>query len=179
MDIGALVVDVDGVLTDGSLLFGPDGGVWLRFHTHDGVGLALWRQAGGQLAVVTGRDNAAMRARLAELGIDPARILSAVADKLAGLTSACEILRVSLNQTAYIGDDLPDWPAMQACGYPIAVANAVPQVRQIARYVTQRPGGRGAVGEAVEHLLTQQGRWEACLRDYLAGRGSGAMEGSR
>lgn len=178
LDIRALILDVDGVLTDGSLSFGPDGGVALRFHTHDGVGLALWRQAGGQLAVLTGRDSPAMRARLAELGIDQGLVLSGLSDKLAGLTQACHRLGVSLTQAAYIGDDLPDWPALQACGYPMAVAQAAPEVRRIARYVTQRRGGQGAVREAVEHLLRQEGRWEACLREYLAGLSGGSAEES-
>jgi 3-deoxy-D-manno-octulosonate 8-phosphate phosphatase (KDO 8-P phosphatase) len=120
-----------------------------------------------------------MRARLAELGINSDMMLAGVQDKLAGLIQACERLKLPVDQSAYVGDDLPDWPAMQACGYPVAVADAAEEVRQIARYVTSRPGGRGAVREAVEHLLAREGDWEECLRSYLAGLSRGPDEGSR
>jgi 3-deoxy-D-manno-octulosonate 8-phosphate phosphatase (KDO 8-P phosphatase) len=172
------VLDVDGVLTDGVLTFGPDGRVWLRFHVQDGVGLVLWRQAGGKVAAVTGRESPAMRARLAELGIEDRYVLAGVGDKRKGLIRAAELLGVELAEVAYVGDDLPDWPALRACGYPIAVADAAPEVRQLARYVTSRGGGQGAVREAVEHVLTEQGRWEQCLEAYLASLTGGSAEGS-
>jgi 3-deoxy-D-manno-octulosonate 8-phosphate phosphatase (KDO 8-P phosphatase) len=120
-----------------------------------------------------------MRARLAELGVDSDHLLAGVQDKLAGLAQVCKRLGLPMDQVAYLGDDLPDWPAMQACGYPIAVADAAGEIRKAARYVTQRAGGHGAVREAVEHLLTREGRLESTLREYLARLSQGSPEGSR
>jgi len=156
-----LCLDVDGVLTDGTVALDDLGHETKRFHARDGLGIRLWTRLGGQVAVITGRSGLAVRHRLEELGV---RLLySGSADKLHDLHAALRETGLTPGETAFVGDDLPDLPAMRACGYPVAVRDAAQEVLAIARYVTAAPGGRGAVREAVEHLLRSQNRWNDAL----------------
>lgn len=156
--IELLILDVDGVLTDGSVLFDDHGVETKRFHVRDGTGLRLWLKLGLQAAVITGRSSMALRHRCNELGIT--HVLQGSANKLKDFGGLLNDLGLVASQAAMVGDDLPDLPVMKMCGYPIAVADAAVDVREAAAHVTMRPGGHGAVREAIEHLLHEKGRWD-------------------
>jgi 3-deoxy-D-manno-octulosonate 8-phosphate phosphatase (KDO 8-P phosphatase) len=146
-----LVLDVDGVLTDGRLYFGPGGEAMKVFHVRDGHGLKAAAAAGIVLAIVSGRRSRAVTARARELGIRHVR--QGVTDKLAELDRLCVRLGFERRQCACIGDDTPDVPLMRAVGVAFAVQDAHPEARAVADVVTRLPGGRGAVREACDWLL--------------------------
>ena len=154
-----LCLDVDGVLTDGSILIDDHGTETKRFFVRDGTALRAWQRAGGIVAIITGRDGEAVRRRAAELGIDIVR--SGVARKGPVFDAVLAELGLESRQAAMVGDDLPDLPVLERCGYPVAVGDAVPEVKQAAVFVTSSGGGRGAVRETVEHLMGARGLWEA------------------
>lgn len=159
--IELLVLDVDGVLTDGSVVLDHHGHEIKVFNTRDGLGVRLWMRLGGQVAIITGRQSLALRHRCAELGIR--HIFQAAGEKRAVFGDLLRTLDMSASHAAVVGDDLPDLPMLHLAGYPIAVADAAPEVREAAHFVTTAAGGHGAVREAVEHLLKAQGRWEDAL----------------
>ena len=163
-DIRLLVLDVDGVLTDGGIFLDADGRELKRFDVHDGAGIKYWQRTGRQVAVISGRQAAATLFRAVELGVTAVR--QNAKDKLPALESVLEELKLTMAQTAVMGDDLPDLPLMLRCALPIAPANAVEEVRAAARLVTRRSGGAGAVREAVEAVLRQTGDWDALLQRY-------------
>jgi 3-deoxy-D-manno-octulosonate 8-phosphate phosphatase (KDO 8-P phosphatase) len=155
--IRLLVLDVDGVLTDGGLLYGPSGEDRKRFHVHDGLALVAARQAGLQVAVLSSRASAAVARRMAELGVG--EVLQGVGDKASALDALRERLGLETAEVAVMGDDLPDLGAMGRAGLALAPANAVPEVKRAAHWVGRRRGGDGAVREAVEMLLKARRRW--------------------
>lgn len=157
--------DVDGVLTDGGLILGADGSEHKVFHVHDGLGLVMLRESGIQVAVISARESRAVEERMAALGI--AHLCLGQSDKGAALAKLMRDLGMSRAQTAYMGDDLVDLPALTLAGLGIAVADAHPLVRERAAWVTQKPGGRGAVREACELILKAQGKLESCYRRFL------------
>lgn len=159
--IRLLVLDVDGVLTDGGISIGDDGRETKRFHVHDGCGLRIWQRLGGEVAIVTGRAGLSLRHRLEELGIR--HLVNGSKDKGADFERLCRTLGVAAEESAMLGDDLPDLPILRRCGYPMAVRNAAAEVRAAARFVTTRDGGDGAVREAIEHLLVRAGRWSEAV----------------
>ncbi len=159
-----LLLDVDGVLTDGSVIYADDGTELKRFHVRDGSGLKLWHAAGKRSAVVSGRASAAVARRAAELGIAP--VLQGRADKLAALGEVLVATGLNPEQVCAVCDDLPDLPLMRRCGLAVAVGDACPEARAAAHYVTAVPGGRGAVRDAVEWLLKAQGRWAELTAVY-------------
>lgn len=162
--IRLLCLDVDGVLTDGGISIDDQGRESKRFHVHDGAGLRLWKSLGLEVAVITGRQGMALRHRLEELGI---RIVAGgVSEKRSAFRAALASLGMAAEDAAMIGDDLPDLPVLRECGYPVAVPQAVEEVRAVARYTTRVPGGHGAVRDAVEHLLKAMGRWPEALRRF-------------
>lgn len=167
-EIRLLVLDVDGVLTDGTIFIDDDGRQTRAFDIQDGLGVTLWRSVGRQAAILTSKRSPAVEARAGMLGID--LIEQGAQDKLPGLQRLASAAGASLEETAYIGDDLLDAAAMRRVGYPIAVANAVEEIKNLAVYVTCRTGGRGAVREAIEHLLKRDGRWAAALKAIGAER---------
>jgi len=169
--IRLLVLDVDGVLTDGALLFDDDGRCHRRFHIRDGLAIAIWRALGRQVAILTSKRAGSIQARAAMLGIELTE--QGADDKLPGFERILATAGVPAGQTAYIGDDLLDLVVMRRAGYPIAVADAAPEVRQAARFVTTRTGGDAAVREAVEHLLKRENAWDAGLAAIGADRGRG------
>lgn len=168
--IQLLILDVDGVLTDGSLLFDEQGRQSRRFHIRDGLGVTLWRAVGKQVAILTSKKSPAIEARAAMMGVE--LLEQGAEDKHPGFQRILERASVTAEQTAYVGDDLIDLVVMREVAYPIAVADAVEKVQQIARYVTRTPGGHGAVREAVEHLLQCEDRWTDALRAIGADAGS-------
>ena len=165
MDIQLLLTDVDGVLTDGSILVDTAGRETKRFHVRDGSGIVAWQRSGYQMGVLTGRPSVITTHRMMELGVEMIEQCSAMG-KLEAYEDLCRRAGVEDEQVAYIGDDLADLPVMVRVGYPVAVADAAAEVRSVAKYVTETPGGRGAVRETIEHLLKGMGRWDEVLERY-------------
>lgn len=155
--IDLLILDVDGVLTDGSVLLDADGREVKRFHIRDGFALRAWNEAGKAAALISGRSSPVVEARARELGIG--RVVQGAADKLVPYQRVLAEAGARPVSICYVGDDLPDLPPMAQSGLAIAVADACTDVRAAAHYVTQAPGGRGAVREAIELILRCQGRW--------------------
>jgi 3-deoxy-D-manno-octulosonate 8-phosphate phosphatase (KDO 8-P phosphatase) len=155
--IRLLILDVDGVLTDGGLLYGASGEETKRFHVHDGLALVAARKAGLQVAVLSSRASAAVTRRMTELGVS--EVHQGVEDKASALVTLCERLGVPTGAVAMMGDDLPDLAAMGRVGLALAPANAVAEVKRAAHWVARRRGGDGAVREAVEMLLKARRAW--------------------
>ena len=162
--INLLLLDVDGVLTDGSILIDAVGQELKRFHVKDGLAIKAAMRCGMQVGILTARSSPATEHRATELGID--LIAQGAADKRTGLENLCRRAGVTPDTVAYVGDDLADLCVMERVAYPIAVADAAAEVRRVARYVTQAAGGRGAVREAIEHLLDQRGQWPTVVDAY-------------
>lgn len=162
--VTVLALDVDGVLTDGSVLLDHEGREIKLFHIRDGVGIRVWQRLGGTVAIITGRESAALRARMDELGVE--HVFEGVEDKSQALDQLCDRLGVELDRIGCVCDDWPDLPLLRRVGYPMAVFDAAPAVRKAAVFVTRTVGGRGAVREAIEHLLKCQGRYEQALALY-------------
>lgn len=160
-----LVLDVDGILTDGSVTIDAAGVESKTFHTRDGLGLRLWMRFGGAVAIITGRSSMALQHRANELGVE--HVFQGVPDKLAVFRELLDDLDLVASQAAVMGDDLPDLPMMRLSGYPMTVRDAALEVREAAYFVTERPGGRGAVREAVEHLMKAGERWDDALELFL------------
>ena len=156
-----LILDVDGVLTSGTLLLSDDGERTKLFHVQDGYAIKSWQRAGGRIALLSGRDSGPVRHRAEELNIEHLRL--GQGDKLVGYEELLTELGCADSVVAYVGDDLPDLGPMSRAAFPIAVANAVPAVKKAAWHVTQRRGGEGAVGEIVELLLRKKGQWSRSL----------------
>jgi 3-deoxy-D-manno-octulosonate 8-phosphate phosphatase (KDO 8-P phosphatase) len=156
--IAMLIVDVDGVLTDGGIVYGSADLEHKRFHVRDGSGLKMWHQCGKLSGLLTGRRSQVVDRRAAELGIGLVR--QGAAEKLPAYRSLLAEAGVTAEAVCYIGDDLPDLPPLRACGLAVAVADACTEVRADAHYITRTPGGRGAVREAIELILRCQGHWE-------------------
>ncbi|MCH7925049.1 MAG: HAD hydrolase family protein [Planctomycetes bacterium] len=163
--IELLVLDVDGVLTDGRILSSAEGGWEKSFYVQDGCATKLWSQMGGQVAIISGRSEPALDRRAAELGIQT--VCKGVSDKTAALDVILSSSDTNARGVAYVGDDLPDLGPMSRVTFPVAVANAHPAVKRSAMYITRRKGGRGAVAEVVEFLLRKQGRWSTAFHTAI------------
>jgi 3-deoxy-D-manno-octulosonate 8-phosphate phosphatase (KDO 8-P phosphatase) len=146
-----LCVDVDGVLTDAGMYYGPDGEVLKKFNTRDGLGLARVREAGIAVAIISGEDSAIVHARAAKLKIDD--VFSGVSNKRTVVDELCARQNLALDEVAFIGDDLNDLPALECVGLACAVADAAEPVKAVAHYITQQRGGDGAVREVCELLI--------------------------
>jgi YrbI family 3-deoxy-D-manno-octulosonate 8-phosphate phosphatase len=146
-----LCVDVDGVLTDAGMYYGPDGEVLKKFNTRDGMGLARVRDAGVAVAIISSEDSAIVHARAAKLKIDD--VFCNAANKRLAIDELCSKYGLQLAQVAFIGDDLNDLPALECVGLACAVADAAEPVQKIAHYVTERRGGDGAVREVCELVI--------------------------
>lgn len=166
-DIAMLVMDVDGVLTNGDIVYTDTGVEEKVFDVKDGLGLRVAATAGLQLALVTGRLSSILQRRARDLRIKT--VLPRVGDKEAALRALAEDRGFPLERVAFMGDDLNDRAAMRAAGVSIAPADAVPDLLAEADVVTDAPGGKGAARQAVELILRAQGRWESAVDDYLAG----------
>ena len=159
--ITLLVLDVDGVLTDGSITYDDQGRELKTFNARDGFGIKLWIRSGGTVAGLTGRGGGAVQRRAEELGVT--ELIERATDKGEAMRDLLNRLGKTRADAAYVGDDWPDLAAMHEVRYPIAVRDAAKPVLEAARYMTLAVGGRGAVREAVEHLLTRQGMLESAL----------------
>ena len=156
--IRALLLDVDGVLTDGNIIYNESGDEIKIFNVRDGLGLKLLMSAGIPVGIVTGRKSKALHYRCKDLGIQ--YVFDAVADKASVVEKIATRLGVSAENIAFIGDDLPDLSLMKQVGLSIAVADAHELVRRQANWITAAGGGCGAVREVCEALLDAQGFWE-------------------
>jgi len=163
--IELILSDVDGVLTDGSIILDNRGIETKRFSVRDGMGVRLWQKAGYRFGLITLRSSQIVKARARELGIEIVR--QGTGDKLPALRQILEELGLTPGQTCYVGDDLPDLPVVKAVGLGVAVADACAELREAADYVTAAEGGSGAVRETVEQILKAQRRWDDATRTYL------------
>ena len=151
-----LCIDVDGVLTDAGMYYGPDGEVLKRFNTRDGMGLARVRDVGVAVAIISGEDSAIVHARAAKLKIDD--VYCGAANKRVAIDELCAKHCLTLDEVAFIGDDLNDLPALECVGLACAVADAAEPVKAHAHFVTERRGGDGAVRELCELLIAARAR---------------------
>jgi 3-deoxy-D-manno-octulosonate 8-phosphate phosphatase (KDO 8-P phosphatase) len=159
--ITVLALDVDGVLTDGKLSMSPDGQVVKTFHAHDGLGISLWHKSGLHTILISGRNETCVTHRAKELGIH--HVMQGSKDKIADLNACLEKIGCSHLDVCFVGDDLGDIPIMKHVGYSIAVQNAVTEVKNIANWTTAHSGGEGAVRDAIEHLMKDNGTWDSSV----------------
>lgn len=161
-----LVMDVDGVLTDGKLYYNAHGEESKAFYVQDGLGLKLLQGTGVRLAIISGRADRCVEHRARALGID--YYFAGIKDKAEALAALAEQSGIAPSACAFVGDDLIDLPALRRVGLPIAVPAASPLVQQHVRYVTGAPGGAGALREVCELIMQAQGSWDAAIGKYLA-----------
>jgi 3-deoxy-D-manno-octulosonate 8-phosphate phosphatase (KDO 8-P phosphatase) len=164
-----VLLDVDGVMTDGGLYVGgtdPHLGEARRFHVHDGLGVHMLRRAGVAVAVVSGKLSAPVRRRAESLGIEEIHQVSPFG-KLEAVAGVLSRGGATWAEAAFLADDLADLPVLREVGLPAAVANAVPEIREAADWVGEVPGGAGAVREFAEALLTARGEWTRLVEGYV------------
>jgi len=159
--IQLILMDVDGVLTDGSLYYGPDGEVMKRFSVKDGHGLVMWRLAGGRAGILTARRSTLVEKRAEELKLAP--VLQGQRDKRAGFLEALKLANLPAEAVCYVGDDTNDLGPLELCGLAVAPADAVKEAREEAHLVTHAKGGKGAVRELADMLLRVQGKYDAVI----------------
>lgn len=163
--IKLLILDVDGVLTNGELMIGRDGEVFKCFHSLDGHGIKLLQNAGIKTAIISARTSEAVSYRAKELGIHHLR--QGVSNKYRAFSDLIDELAIQVEQTAYIGDDVIDLPVLLHCGFAVAVANAHDEVKARVDYITEKSGGNGAVREVCDLILKAQNFYDAMLSHYL------------
>ena len=165
-DIKLLVLDVDGVLTDGSLIINEDGTESKTFNTLDGHGIRMWRRLGLKVAFLSGRTSKPTEIRAKQLDID--YCLQKCHDKLPEINKLIDEMNIKPENVAYIGDDLPDLPVIKYVGFGVAVKNAVDEIKKYADYVTTKNAGQGAVRQVIEYILKNNGKWQTIMERYLA-----------
>jgi 3-deoxy-D-manno-octulosonate 8-phosphate phosphatase (KDO 8-P phosphatase) len=165
--IELLVLDVDGVLTDGAIVVDDRGVESKHFHVKDGGGIALWRRSGKMVAIISGRTAPCVDVRAAELGI--ARVIQGSTDKKASILGLLEEFGLEAGQVCSMGDDLADLPMLGLSGLAACPSDAAPEVVEAAQIVSDFPGGRGAVREVIEILLKNQGAWDGLVEGYRGG----------
>ena len=166
--IKLIVLDVDGVLTDGKLYIGSDGEEYKSFHTQDGMGISLAHYSGIKFAIITGRKSMAVSKRAEELKID--FVYQGISEKIKVLEEIIEKTGIQLNEICYVGDDINDLPILRIVGFPCAPRNAVPLVKKTVRFVASSNGGEGAVREIIEEILQKQRNYDQLIEDFLAGK---------
>ncbi len=162
--VSVLLLDVDGVLTDGRIIYAEYGDELKCFDVQDGAGLVFWNRVGLKSAIITARKSRLLKRRAKELRVD--FLAQGCLLKLPTYEALLKRFRVSDEQVCAIGDDLMELPILRRAGLAIAVPNAVEEVRRISHYITQRPGGRGAVREVVDLVLKAKGVWDQLLLRY-------------
>lgn len=160
-----LILDVDGVLTDGTVILRGDGTESKRFHLQDGHGIKLWMRGGGDVTLLSGRASMATQCRAEQLNIK--HVFQDCKAKLPVLKEFLQQLQIPPERVAYVGDDLLDIPPVRHVGFGVAVANAVQELKDQADYITTKSGGQGAVREVVEFILKRAGKWDALMERYL------------
>lgn len=160
-----LILDVDGVLTDGKLFFDNDGNEYKSFHAQDGHGIKMLRQTGVEVAVISGRKSNSVALRMKNLGIQ--HVYQGHENKIAAFNEIIEKIGITQEQAAHVGDDVIDLPIMIRVGLAIAVNDANFAVKQHAHWCTALPGGQGAVREVCDFIMQAQGRFDEMLNAYL------------
>lgn len=163
--IKLLLMDCDGVLTDGRIWLFENGEEQKGFHTRDGLGIELWHRAGLRSGIISGRMSSAVERRAQALGMS--FICQGFEDKQQAFADTLAVAEVKRAEVALIGDDLNDIPLMMQAGLGVAVADAALEARERAHYVTKAVGGQGAVREVIELILKSQGRWDDLVKRYL------------
>ena len=164
--VSLVFLDVDGVFTDGGLYLDAQGESIKRFHTLDGMGIQLLRQAGIEVVVITGRDSAPLRHRLQALGIE--HVQYGTEDKAPAAARILQTLNLDWSQAAAMGDDWPDLALMQRVAFACAPSNAHVEIKAVAHHITERAGGHGAARELCDLVLVASGRYADLWRGYLA-----------
>jgi len=164
--IKLVVLDIDGVLTDGRIVYGDYGDELKCFDTADGMGIELLRQGGIPVVLISGRSSKINDRRAKELRV--AKVFQRVSDKRKVFEKTLRRFRVSPEEVCTIGDDLNDIPMLSRSGFAVAVQNAAAEVKSASHYVTTRVGGRGAVREVIDRILKTQGKWDAIVEKYFA-----------
>lgn len=167
LPIRFLILDIDGVMTDGSITYTSSGEELKTFNVQDGAGLKYWDRAGHAAGIITGRSSPMVERRAEELGIQYCEMGAKI--KLPAFEQMLSRAGVTPEETAMLGDDLPDLPLIRRAGFGLAVRNAVGEVKEAADYITNKTGGQGAVREVIELILKAQGRWDAIMARYLQG----------
>lgn len=162
--IRLIISDVDGVLTDGAIVYNNQCIESKSFHVRDGMGIKLWQKAGHKFGVITARTSQLVKMRMSEIGVEIVR--QGVDDKLPAAIQMVNELGYSLDETCYVGDDLPDLRLLGKVRLAVSVADGADDVRSAAHMVTKSPGGRGAVRELIEAILKSQKRWDELLSSY-------------
>lgn len=162
--IRLILSDIDGVMTDGKIIHDSRGNEIKEFSARDGFGIRLWMKNGGLFGIVTGRESKVVEIRAGELGVE--LLEQGIVDKAEAVRRITSRLGVPLEETAFIGDDYPDLPALKTVGFPAAVADAADEIRDAAVWVSDVPGGKGAVRQLIETILKAQGRWDGAIRFY-------------
>ncbi|MGY8769335.1 MAG: KdsC family phosphatase [Pirellulales bacterium] len=162
--IRLLLSDVDGVMTSGHVILDNQGVETKQFNIRDGLGIKLWKKAGFDFGIITGRNSQTVRLRATELSIDIVR--QGIEHKLKTAEELIEQLKLTPDQVAYIGDDLPDLPVIRWAGLGVAVADATDEVKAGANHQTTASGGQGAVRELIETILKAQQRWDEMIQHY-------------
>ena len=162
--IKLLILDVDGVLTDGTLFINSDGSESKSFNALDGHGIRMWKRAGLKVAFLSGRLSEPTQHRAEQLDID--HCIQNCHHKIQAFQELIEQENLSPQQVCYIGDDLMDLPVMRRVGFSVAVASAVEDVKENADFITTKNGGSGAVRETIEHILKNTGKWNELVKRY-------------
>jgi 3-deoxy-D-manno-octulosonate 8-phosphate phosphatase (KDO 8-P phosphatase) len=170
MQIRLLLLDVDGVMTDGRIVYDNNGVETKAFDVKDGHGIKLLQRVGIQVGIITGRQSQVVEVRARELGIDI--LFQGVKDKSVPYLDLLKTLNLRDAEVAYMGDDVVDLPILRRVGFAATVADSVAEVRPFVHYVTTRPGGRGAVREVCDLLLKGSGRWDEATARYFSGKGA-------
>lgn len=164
-NVKLIALDVDGTLTDGTLLYSDNGVQTKAFHVADGLGIVMAQAMGLKIAVISGRSSRAVERRMTELKVT--ELIQNCGDKAAALESLLAKYKLRPDEAAYIGDDINDLPAFRSVGVKIAVANAEGALKAQADWVTPRSGGQGAVRDAIDEILRRQGRLDEAIQAYL------------
>lgn len=164
-NIKLLLLDVDGVMTNGEIIIGQNGELCKAFNAMDGLGISLAKRYGIQVGIITGRKSGIVEHRAAELNID--MLYMGIKNKFETLKEILMQGQYTAEQIAFMGDDLNDLPIIKNVGFVIAPANAAVELRERAHYICRRSGGNGAIREAIEYILKNQGLWSKVINDYL------------
>jgi 3-deoxy-D-manno-octulosonate 8-phosphate phosphatase (KDO 8-P phosphatase) len=165
--IKLLLMDCDGVLTDGTLTLLDNGDEQKAFNVRDGHGIVLLHRAGLRSGIISGRSSSFVTRRAGELGLGPELVRQGSLDRIKDFDELLSLAGVQEHEVAFIGDDVTDIPLMQRVEFAVAVADAVPETLSVAHYVTRARGGHGAVREVAEIILKAQGHWNTLMQRYL------------
>ena len=160
-----ILSDVDGVMTDGGIIYDNQGIEIKRFHVRDGLGIKLWQRGGGRFGIITARNSHIVKLRSTELGIEIVR--QGFSDKLPAAQEIVRDIGLTMDAVCYIGDDLTDLPVLRHAGVAATVADSANEVREASQLVTQARGGHGAVREIIEFIMKAQQRWDDAIAKYV------------